>query len=110
MLTHVTPPTVEACAPYDAEPSLGELARPVFESVSDAVLICDATKMRILFANPAAIALYGYSVAEFRALAVTELSFEPRKRSTISVLPNQRKDHSRWPPHRHRMAIRCSSK
>jgi hypothetical protein len=63
MLMNVTPPTIEACADLEAKPSLGELAQPVFESVSDAILIFDATRMRILFANPAAISLYGYSDA-----------------------------------------------
>ncbi|MEO8507164.1 MAG: HD domain-containing phosphohydrolase [Betaproteobacteria bacterium] len=74
---NVTPPVTEAGAGVDTEPSLGDLARPVFDAVTDAILICDAATLRVLFANPAAIALYGYSIAEFRAMPVTALSLDP---------------------------------
>ena len=77
MLMNVTPSAAEAGAGVDMEPSLGDLARPVFDAVTDAILICDAATLRVLFANPAAIALYGYSIAEFRAMPVTALSLDP---------------------------------
>lgn len=90
MLMHATPPTAEACTGVDAELSLGELALPLFDSVSDAILICDATTMHVLFANPAAITLYGYSIAEFRAMPVTGLSLEPEK--TINHIGTAERD------------------
>jgi len=73
------PPPEAICRGEGAAPSLSDLAQPVFESVSDAILICDFATMRILLANPAATALYGYSVDELRALTVPELSLEPEE-------------------------------
>jgi PAS domain S-box-containing protein/putative nucleotidyltransferase with HDIG domain len=56
---------------------LSELAVPIFGAVSDAIIICRADTLRILAANPAAIALYGYSLLELRSMDLPDVSAEP---------------------------------
>jgi PAS domain S-box-containing protein/putative nucleotidyltransferase with HDIG domain len=58
---------------------LSELAVPIFGAVSDAIIICRADTLRILAANPAAISLYGYSLAELRTMDLPDISAEPNE-------------------------------
>lgn len=51
-----------------------EKYRQLFSSMSEALIIYDAKTQQIIDANHAAIALYGYSLSEFRARALSDLS------------------------------------
>ncbi|MEI7744486.1 MAG: PAS domain S-box protein, partial [Chloroflexota bacterium] len=58
-----------------------ERYRTLFESASDAVFVIDTATTRILDANSAASALYGYDHDELLALNSTDLSAEPEETS-----------------------------
>ena len=63
------------CALRESE----EKYRRLFESESDAVMICDAGTLRVEDANQAALNLFGYTKDEILTLKVTETSAEPDK-------------------------------
>ncbi len=56
-----------------------ERYRNLFNTVSDAIMIFDAETQKLIDANDAASALYGYSREEFLELKVTDISAEPEK-------------------------------
>jgi len=58
--------------------------RQLFESESDAVMIFDAETQQFEDANPATLALFGFSKAEFLALTVEDISAEKDK-TKVSV-------------------------
>jgi diguanylate cyclase (GGDEF)-like protein/PAS domain S-box-containing protein len=56
-----------------------ERYRLLFESESDAVLVCDAETLQLEAANRAALSLYGYSKTAWRKLRVPDISAEAEK-------------------------------
>jgi diguanylate cyclase (GGDEF)-like protein/PAS domain S-box-containing protein len=56
-----------------------ERYRLLFESESDAVLVCDAETLQLEDANRAALSLYGYSKSAWRRLRVPDISAEAEK-------------------------------
>jgi PAS domain S-box-containing protein len=64
-----------------------ERHRELFQSESDAILLIDQESDRVLEANPAAEAMYGYTSDELLSMAALDLSAEPEaSRETIRSL------------------------
>jgi PAS domain S-box-containing protein len=62
-----------------------ERYRRLFEAESDAILVVEVDTGKILDANAAAFAVYGYSREELLSLTIAEISAEPEKtRSTLA--------------------------
>jgi PAS domain S-box-containing protein len=86
-----------------------ERYRQLFQAESDALLLIDQTSRRVLEANAAAEAMYGYSAEEFRQVTDLELSAEPEltraasggtgpgETSTVPLRRHRRKDGSVFP-------------
>ncbi|QXD15648.1 PAS domain S-box protein [Rhodocaloribacter litoris] len=70
-----------------------ERYRMLFEAVKDAILLVDAETLRILDANQAAQALYGYSLEELRRMQATELSTDPEGTLRAIERVKQKGDH-----------------
>jgi PAS domain S-box-containing protein len=64
--------------------------RLLFETESDAIHVVDPETLRLIDANPAAEALWGYSRAELMAMDVSELSAEPERTRTSIQVPKGR--------------------
>lgn len=79
--------------------------RQLFEAESDAIFMVDVESGRFMDANPAAVAMYGYTKAEFLAMSAGDVSAEPvRTRAAIAAgdkfVPlrwHRRKDGSVFP-------------
>ena len=86
-----------------------ERYRQLFQAESDAILLIDQESGRVLEANAAAEAVYGYSAEEFLALTALELSAEPElsrvgsraavpgETLTVTRRKHRRKDGSAFP-------------
>jgi len=82
-----------------------ERYRRLFEVETDAILMLDRETLRLLDANPAALALYGYTLEEFLALTTDDISAEPEitRRSIagndtkVSYRLHRKKDGSVFP-------------
>jgi PAS domain S-box-containing protein len=84
-----------------------ERYRQLFELVSDAIVLVDATTLKLVDANRAAVALYGYSRDELLVLTAQDLSAEPVSTSeaigrsgealSIPLRWHRRKDGSVFP-------------
>jgi PAS domain S-box-containing protein len=86
-----------------------ERYRQLFQAESDALLLIDQQSGRVLEANSAALAMYGYSIDEFVALTDRELTAEPAltqaagqvavtgENSTAPLRMHRRKDGSLFP-------------
>ena len=61
-----------------------ETYRQLFEAESDAIFLIDNETGRLLEANSAATALYGYSREELLAMRNVDLSFEPEQTSQVT--------------------------
>lgn len=61
--------------------------RNLFEAESDAIVLIDNASGRILEANGAAVALYGYGRAELLAMTNTQLSAEPEQTRAATRQP-----------------------
>jgi diguanylate cyclase (GGDEF)-like protein/PAS domain S-box-containing protein len=82
-----------------------ERFRHVFKVGTDAVFLVDGTSRCFLDANPAAQAMYGYSLDEFLAMNVAQVSAEPEatlaaiaaREAFVEVRWHRRKDGSTFP-------------
>ena len=75
--------------------------RSLFENELDAILVLDMPSRRIIDANPAAEALYGYSKAEFVELHAEDLSAEP-ERTVVAIDDVIEGEQALVPDRRHR--------
>ena len=57
--------------------------RSLFETSADSILLENQETDQVLEANPAACRLYGYSLEEFLALKITDVSAEPEKTEAL---------------------------
>ena len=79
--------------------------RSLFETSRDSILLVNQETGQIVGANPAACELYGYSLKEFAALKITNVSAEPEKteaavRQSVSDVPfrlHRKKDGTLFP-------------
>jgi PAS domain S-box-containing protein len=79
--------------------------RSLFETSADSILLVNQETDQVLGANPAACRLYGYSLEEFLALKITDVSAEPEKteaavRQSVPEVPfrlHRKKDGTAFP-------------
>ena len=72
-----------------------ERYRRLFEAESDAIIVVKSETTEFVDANKAALAMYGYSQAEFLKMTSTDISAEPA-RTQQAILEHQQKIPLRW--------------